>query len=160
MSSFLRLGLLGTALTVLALPALAQQSPAPEAGRHGPPAMRLFQEADTSRDGRVTEAEAMDLLATRFAQADADRSGGVSRAELGDFLRSQFRLRHANATPSDTAPPRAQARLDGFFRAADANGDGQVTLEELRPLALAAFRAADRNGDGALEPQELRGRHR
>ena len=53
-------------------------------------------------------------------------------------------------------PPAMEARAEALFRAADANGDGRVTLAELQPVAQAFFRMADRNGDGFLTPDELR----
>ncbi|MDT8267092.1 EF-hand domain-containing protein, partial [Roseomonas sp. DSM 102946] len=53
-------------------------------------------------------------------------------------------------------PPAMEARAEALFRAADANGDGRVTLAELQPVAQAFFRMADRNGDGTLTPDELR----
>jgi hypothetical protein len=37
----------------------------------------------------------------------------------------------------------------------DANRDGQVTLEELRPMAEMRFRMGDANGDGAITREEL-----
>jgi Ca2+-binding EF-hand superfamily protein len=42
-----------------------------------------------------------------------------------------------------------------MFRALDANRDGKVTLEEIRPAAEARFRAFDANGDGAVARDEL-----
>ncbi len=46
-----------------------------------------------------------------------------------------------------------------MFRALDANSDGRLTLDEVRPAAEARFRAADANGDGAVTREELPQRH-
>ncbi|MFC7552413.1 hypothetical protein ACFQU7_09325 [Pseudoroseomonas wenyumeiae] len=58
-------------------------------------------------------------------------------------------------------PPEAQRRMmerqTRFFRMADANRDGRITMDELRPMAAALFRGADANGDNVLEKNELPG---
>ncbi|HWL82253.1 MAG TPA: hypothetical protein VNR89_14990 [Roseomonas sp.] len=153
MKRSLGLGLLGAVLAVTALPALAQ--PGPHRAGPGP----LMRQADADHDGRVTEAEALNFLSARFAEADADKDGGVTREELGTFLRARW-----EANRPANAPTRSmkglQQRADAMFRAADANRDDRLTMEEVQPLAMALFRAADRNNDGALEVAELRaGRH-
>ena len=55
-----------------------------------------------------------------------------------------------------------QRFAQGRFRAADANRDGKVTLDELRPMAEGIFRMMDANGDNAVTPDEAprRGRQR
>ena len=51
---------------------------------------------------------------------------------------------------------RGSGRMVGMmFRGLDANRDGVVTLEEIRPMAEARFRAFDANGDGAVTRDEL-----
>jgi hypothetical protein len=185
MNRILGLGLLGTALAAAGLPALAQ-SPAPSSpaqaapaqaapaqaapaqsspsqtrvgrGPHGP--ARLLAMADADRDGRVSETEALNALSAHFAEADADRDGGLTREEVTGFLRSQWEARQGSGdrrAPPDRARHAMEGRLDALFRAADADRDGRVTMDELRPIALAMFRATDRNNDGALDASELRG---
>jgi Ca2+-binding EF-hand superfamily protein len=156
MKPTLTLGLLGMALAATALPALAQRGP-------GGVQARIFQQADANHDGRLAESEAMDFLAARFAEADADHDGAVTPEELGSFLRAQmaaYRPGPATGRERREPPPEMRARMqerqDRFFRMVDANRDGRLTMDELRPVAAALFRAADRNGDDALEPQELR----
>ncbi len=46
-----------------------------------------------------------------------------------------------------------------MFRALDANADGRLTPEEVRPAVEARFRAADANGDGAVTREEVPQRH-
>ncbi|WP_419896688.1 EF-hand domain-containing protein [Roseomonas sp. USHLN139] len=179
MNRFLTLGLLGAGLVATSLPAFAQapaaapQSQAPQAqapqsqtqverGPRGP--ARLLAMADADRDGRVTETEALNALSARFAEADTNKDGGLTREEVTAFLQSQWQAHRPEGerrAPSDRARQGMQNRLDAMFRAADADRDGRVTLDEMRPIALALFRAADKNNDGALEASELRGdRHR
>ena len=42
-----------------------------------------------------------------------------------------------------------------MFRAIDANRDGRITPEELRPAVEARFRALDANGDNGVTRDEL-----
>ncbi|MCQ4159304.1 EF-hand domain-containing protein [Roseomonas sp. GC11] len=183
MNRSLGAGLLGVALLASGLPALsqsalaqpapaqpAQAQPAPQAapapapqGRHrpaGPP--RLLQMADADHDGRITETEALNALSARFAEADADHDGNLTLDELHAFLRQQWEARRPageRRAPPEAMRHRMAERVDGLFRAADANRDGKVTLDEARAVALALFRATDRNNDGVLEASELRGPH-
>lgn len=165
MKSTLAVGVLGVALAAAALPAMAQPRP-----DHGPGRIqtRLFDQADTNKDGRVTEAELVEFLSVRFAEADADKDGAITPEELGRFVRAQFEANRPppaagreRREPSPRALQAMEERQATVFRIVDANRDGRVTLEEARVVVLAVFRAADSDGDGAIERDEMRGpRHR
>ncbi|MDQ1079618.1 EF-hand domain-containing protein [Pseudoroseomonas cervicalis] len=170
MNRFLGIGLLGAALATATLPALAQPAPPPpQAGQPGQPGQpgrhhgpsRLFEMVDTDRDGRITETEALNALQARFAEADANRDGGLTLQEVKDFLRSQAEARRPAGSERREVPERVRQRMeqrvDAMFRAADADRDGRVTMDEARVVMLALFRSADRNNDGVLEASELRG---
>ncbi|WP_159995983.1 EF-hand domain-containing protein [Roseomonas sp. 18066] len=168
MNRFLTLGVLSATIVATSLPAFAQApAPAPnsqtqvqvERGPRGP--ARFLAMADTDRDGRVTEAEALNALSARFAEADANKDGGLTKDELTAFLQSQWQAHRGDrGAPPERARQAMETRLDAIFRAADADRDGRVTMDEVRPIALALFRAADKNNDGALEVSELRGHRR
>jgi hypothetical protein len=89
-------------------------------------------EADADRDRGVTHDEVWTWLRRRFETSDRDRSGTLEPAEL---------------------PGHAKAQAG--FRAADADRDGRVTIDELRPLSEGWFRAHDANRDGRLTRQEM-----
>lgn len=55
-------------------------------------------------------------------------------------------------------PAHAQEREMVDFAMLDANGDGQITPDELTANKAARFEAADVNGDGALSADELAAR--
>jgi hypothetical protein len=157
MKRSLAFGFLGVALAATALPALAQRGP-------GPIQAQIFERADANRDGRLVEPEAMDFLAARFAEADTDRDGALTQEEVGTFIRTQIAAnRPGSAAGREGRQPRPEMqrrmaeRQARFFRMVDADRDGRVTMDELRPVAAALFRAADANGDQALEASELRG---
>lgn len=89
-------------------------------------------EADTDRDRSVTHDEVWTWLRRRFDHADKDRSGTLEPAEIAPH-------------------PQAQAG----FRAADADRNGKVTIEELRPLSEGWFRAHDANRNGKVTRNEV-----
>ena len=131
-------------LGLLAGPALAQERPgataagtpgwSPWGGPDSPGG--LFGgdplEADADRARGVTHDEVWTWLRRRFDQADRDRSGTIEPGEI-------------------PAHPQAQAA----FRAADADRNGKVTPEELRPLSEGWFRAHDRDANGTLTRKEV-----
>jgi len=89
-------------------------------------------DADADRDRNVTHDEVWAWLRRRFDRADRDRSGTVEPREI-----------------------RSHAEARATFRAADADRNGRVTVEELLPLSENWFRALDMNGDGVLTLGEL-----
>ncbi|MFC7544360.1 EF-hand domain-containing protein [Siccirubricoccus deserti] len=151
------MALLGTAL-LAAAPALAQPAPAaggpPARGERGPGA--IFNQIDRDRDGKVTWDEAWVYVQQRFTTADRDHDGGLTQEELAAAF--PRRGQAGAQTPADRGQGAGRTQMLGMmFRGLDANRDGKVTLEEIRPAAEARFRGFDANGDGAVARTSCRG---
>jgi hypothetical protein len=89
-------------------------------------------DADANRDRAVTHDEVWTWLRRRFDLADQDRSGTLEPHEVP-----------------------AQRDAQAAFRAADADRNGKVTIEELRPLSEGWFRAQDADRNGKLTRREV-----
>lgn len=170
MKTSFRTALLAAAAMAAALPAAWAQPASPPAGANPPaataqggrgPGGAMFDEVDGNKDGRVTWDEAWGFVQRRFAAADSDRDGGLSRQEA-DALRPAWRgRRQEGGGAAPAAPPSAdqtarRARFgDMMFRSIDANRDGRVTLDEVRPMIEARFRGLDADGDNSVTRNEL-----
>lgn len=157
----IRMALLGSAL-MAAAPALAQpapdRGPGPQ-GDRGPAAM--FNQIDANKDGRATWDEAWVFVEQRFRAADPNNDGSLTQQEMATArLRPDGNRSGANR-PEGGPPGPQRERMIGFvFRGLDANRDGGVTLEEIRPAAEARFRSFDVNNDGAVTRNEVPNRPR
>jgi hypothetical protein len=91
-------------------------------------------EADMDRDQRVTPDEFWTWLRGRATGADPDRDG-LTAQELG-------------IRPRD-------ARRQAWFRAADADGNGRLSLDEIELYSGTIFRFHDADRDNALTRPEV-----
>lgn len=112
-----------------------------------------FEELDANGDGQITEAEMQAHMQARFDTADTDGDGKLSRDELSARMEARQAERRAK-------------RLDWMFENRDADGDGALTMEEMRAgRAERMFARIDADGDGAISREEFeemseKGRHR
>lgn len=113
--------------------------------------------ADKDGDGRVSRAEADAAAAERtnewFTKLDLDKDGFVTQDET----------RQARETRRGDM----QERFDEHFKSADANSDGQLSLDEVQskmPRLAERFASVDKDKNGFLSKEELqrgsRGGHR
>lgn len=100
----------------------------------------IFARADKNGDGLVTREEALAAREDAFKRADRNGDGVLNAADTPKrpALASEYRQRTAQ-----------------FKKQFDLNGDGAVTLEEVRSAPMTAFDAADANKDGALDKAEI-----
>ncbi len=165
MTTTFRSALLAAAALAAALPAWAQPAAPPPGGganqgqgARGPNA--LFDEIDANKDSRATWDETWSFVQRRFNAADANRDGGLTRQEA-EALRPANRRSGGpqqgggGAAPSADQAARQSRFSDVVFRSLDANRDGRVTLDEVRPAIEARFRGLDADGDNAVARAEL-----
>lgn len=131
----------------------------------------MFARVDANRDGAITREEAATVgggkargarqaraadparRARAFERLDANRDNMISRDEWA-------RAEGARAERRAARPQRAQrmamrGRMGGaMLRAADANRDSRVTLQEAEQAALQRFDRVDANRDGQITPAE------
>ena len=109
--------------------------------------------ADTDHDGRVSRAE-YDAAASQrrsdwFDKLDLDKDGYITQEEM----RQARETRQANM----------RGRMDEKFKEADANGDGQLSLDEVQakmPRLASRFNDLDADKNGQLSKEELaKGHH-
>jgi Ca2+-binding EF-hand superfamily protein len=114
---------------------------------------RSFERWDANSDGVVTrdevEREAAERAARMFDSLDADRNGTLTKDEL----------QQAHEKKRSAMRERGEER----FKAADKNGDGNLSKEEAgeaMPHLAKNFERLDANKDGLLSSEELRSVHK
>lgn len=139
-------GLVFVALTAGSLSAYAAGGPGGnrDGARGDGPQRPSFSELDANADGSITQEEFDGLAAQRFATLDADGNGTVTVEELIAGREAQRAERLQNMGE------RMLANLD-------ANKDGVLSLEEMRPEDRSSrfFEHFDANDDGAVTAEEM-----
>ncbi|AQW29745.1 EF-hand domain-containing protein [Ralstonia syzygii subsp. celebesensis] len=145
-------------LAMSGMSARAQDANAPAAGAPAPSAAAPvrhhgdgFKKLDTNGDGTVSrdEAKGHRWLEEHFDEIDTNHDGQISKDELAAWHKT-----HAGEMRG-----KMQARLDAKFKAADKNGDGALTQEEMQaglPKLAKHFDEIDANHDGKVTEDEIR----
>jgi Ca2+-binding EF-hand superfamily protein len=120
-------------------------------------------ENDANGDGQLTQDEIPEYLARMLTGADTNADGAISREELQQAMQN---MRGGFGGPGEggagfggrggfggMADPETMARQ---IMAADRNGDGLISRNEMTPQMAAMLQGADTNGDGALNAKEVR----
>jgi Ca2+-binding EF-hand superfamily protein len=111
-------------------------------------AQQRWSEADTDRNGTLSQAEmqaSMPTAAAKFSKMDANGDGQLSKDEMNSYKSS-----------SD------QARWNESFKTADSDGDGSLSLAEAQsgmPMLASKFSTIDSDRDGRVTKQELAAHH-
>jgi len=126
-----------------------------EEAKKRPTRANFFELFDRNRDRKVTKRE-YDGPPAFFRQYDHDKDRVVTEDELnmganaGGMSRRQMEADEEFMADGPTKAPK-RTLVDRY----DANGDGRVTLEELKGAEALMLRL-DRNGDGVLSGRETR----
>jgi len=131
--------------------AQAANTPAPQGGmpghehRMGHGGGMWMKMIDTDGDGTISKAEA-DAF---FNRLDTNHDGKIDKSELAAFRKTMMEQRRAEM----------QAEFEARFKAADKNGDGALTRDEVKaglPRLASHFDELDANHDGKLTMDEIK----
>ncbi|MBV6634091.1 MAG: EF-hand domain-containing protein [Alphaproteobacteria bacterium] len=137
----------GVAVTVLAaallLPSVVEAGRGGDVfdrmGGPGKHLMKMFQEADTDDDRRLSVTEFKAATGERFGGADTNDDGEVNQDEALEFMIE-----------------RLKERIDEAFQRVDQDGNGTVSEQEFSDRMLQRFGRMDRNDDGFLSREDRR----
>lgn len=108
----------------------------------------LFKRLDRDGDGKLTREEAPARMRENFERIDANSDGSIGLAE--------FREVAARLGAPGGRPPANAGGVAPLLRILDADGNGEVSAEEIKNAPQALLKL-DRNGDGKLTRDELPG---
>lgn len=145
------------------IPALAQAKPEGGQGKGQRPAGgELFKKLDADQSGTISKEEAKGPLAENFDEIDADGDGEITKDEMKAAAKERGGDRGGKMKEADTdesgSISKAEAEAAGLdrlvehFDELDADGDGEVTKEEMK--AAAEKRGGERKGKGKGKGQE------
>ena len=133
--------ILGTAVSLAALPASARGPMGGFGAGHGPEGKAgfftvAFADLDKDGNGAITEEDLLAGAEARFGEADTDGDGLVSQDELAATVQARIaehsQGRHGGWGNKD--PEAMSARIaERMLAARDADKDGALSLEELEP---------------------------
>lgn len=110
---------------------------------------RMFAEQDTNGDGFIDQDEARAEATRVFHRLDTNRDGDLRIAELDPQI--------AKGSPDGAGfPPDVHAALrQATMQQWDQNGDGRITLAELKQAFVRGLLLADHDGDGKVSRAEM-----
>lgn len=125
--------------------------------------MRMLRRFDEDRDGTVTKAEIETYVTRMFTRMDLDGDGRITDADLPPMMRGldiikgerpHFAMHHGGHHGRRAHGRRGGMPMLRHMLGADANKDGEITIEEAQALAAKRVGRFDRNGDGNIDQSD------
>ncbi|OUR75318.1 hypothetical protein A9Q83_17990 [Alphaproteobacteria bacterium 46_93_T64] len=99
----------------------------------------MFEKHDANKDGVMTRDEMPEKWASRFDKLDEDKNGSLTLAEIEKSHRSH-----------------KEKRMEKMMSKFDEDKDGKISEAEVTAFVLEKFREADADGDGNLTMEEIK----
>ena len=109
--------------------------------KHGKRGLQqMIEKIDTDKSGSISMEEFINLGAGKMVSADKDGDGILTADEIQAGMEAE----------------RQRRRLERMTRRLDIDGDGTVTVAELKEMQAKKFAVLDVNSDGSLSEDELK----
>lgn len=110
---------------------------------------QMFEKHDANKDGKLTKDEMPERASKMFDRVDQDKDGAITKAEAEAAKEKFKKKRHERHG-------KFQAKMMEKF---DTNKDGKVSQAEFTDFTMKKFAEIDADGDGNVTKEELK-KHR
>jgi Ca2+-binding EF-hand superfamily protein len=116
-----------------------------------PGAGRMFDRADTDKNGTLSEAEVLASAATIFERRDSNKDGAIDTADARPHKGKNWGKGHKGKG--------GEERAERMLKRLDANNDGKVSQDEMLQRASETFQRFDTDKNGEVTKAEVDARH-
>ena len=116
-----------------------------------PGAGRMFDRADTDKNGTLSEAEVLASAATIFERRDNNKDGAIDTADALPHKGKNWGKSHHGKG--------GEERAERMLKRLDANNDGKVSQDEMLQRASETFQRFDTDKNGEVTKAEVDAKH-